>query len=103
MERKTYSAVGRRKEATAQVKIKSGTGKIIVNELPVEEYLKIDKLVFTAKLPLTLTSSENSYDIIAKIKGGGQTGQVDALKLGIARALILVNPKFRPILKKKAY
>lgn len=101
MERKTFLAIGRRKEATAQVRIKSGTGKIVINKKPLEEYFKNEKLLFTIKQPLILTSSDNSYDINAKIDGGGITGQIDALKLGIARALILVNPKYRPILKKE--
>ena len=66
-----------------------------------EEYFPRESLRITVKHPLVLTSSENSYDIKAKIVGGGVTGQVDSLKLAIARALIKVNPKFRPILKKE--
>ncbi|MBU1076797.1 MAG: 30S ribosomal protein S9 [Spirochaetes bacterium] len=101
MEKKLYQATGRRKESTASVYLKGGTGKITINDKPMEEYFPRESLRITVKHPLVLTSSENSYDIKAKIVGGGVTGQVDSLKLAIARALIKVNPKFRPILKKE--
>jgi len=98
---KIYQATGRRKVATSTAFIKAGTGKFIINSKPIEEYFPTEKLVATVKKPLVITSSENSYDIKAKVTGGGVTGQADATKLAIARALILVNPKFRPILKKE--
>ncbi len=101
MDKKVYQATGRRKVATATAFITSGTGKLIVNNKPVEEYFKTENLVHNVKQSLVLTSSENTYDIKAKIRGGGTTGQSDALKLALARALIKVNPKFRPILKKE--
>jgi len=101
LEKKLYQATGRRKESTASVYLKGGTGKITINDKPMEEYFPRESLRITVKHPLVLTSSENSYDIKAKIVGGGVTGQVDSLKLAIARALIKVNPKFRPILKKE--
>ena len=101
MSSKIYQATGRRKVSTATAFVKTGTGKFIINDKPVEEYFESEKLVITVRKPLLLTSSENSYDAKVKIKGGGTTGQADATKLAIARALILVNPKFRPILKKE--
>lgn len=101
MEKKVFHATGRRKESSAQVKIKIGTGKILINEKPLEEYFKVDRLLRLIKLPLQLTSSENSYDLFIQVKGGGITGQTDAIRLGIARSLTLVNPKFRPILRKE--
>lgn len=101
MDKKTYQATGRRKVASATTFITTGTGKFIVNNKPIEQYFKTEKLVSVVKQPLVLTSSENSYDIKAKARGGGTTGQADALKLAIARTLIKINPKFRPILKKE--
>ncbi len=101
MQKKVYQATGRRKESTASVFLKSGTGKIIINNKDISVYFPRESLIATVKLPLVLTSTENSYDIKAKIVGGGVTGQVDSIKLAIARALIEVNPKFRPILKKE--
>ncbi|MDD5065427.1 MAG: 30S ribosomal protein S9 [bacterium] len=101
LEKKVFNATGRRKESSAQVKIKIGTGKIMVNEKSLEDYIRVPRQQSLIKLPLILTSSENGYDITITVKGGGTTGQTDAIKLGIARALILVNPKFRPILKKE--
>ena len=98
---KIFQATGRRKDATATAFIKIGTGKFIINTKPLEEYFDIKKLVITVKKPLLLTSSENSYDIKVKARGGGTTGQADAIKLAIARALILVNPKFLPLFKKE--
>ncbi len=101
MDKKIFQTTGRRKEASAQVKLKVGSGKFIVNEKTVEEYFRIERLIQMVKLPLTVTSTDNSYDISAKIIGGGITGQSDALKLALSRALTLVNPKYRPILKKQ--
>lgn len=101
MEKKVFHATGRRKESSAQVKIKIGTGKILINEKPLEEYFKVDRLLRLIRLPLKLTSSENSYDIFIQVKGGGITGQTDAIRLGIARSLTLLNPKFRAILRKE--
>lgn len=101
MSNKIFQATGRRKVATATAFIKMGTGKFIINTKSLKEYFELEKLIITVKKPLLLTSSENSYDIKVKVRGGGTTGQADATKLAIARALILVNPKFRPILKKE--
>ncbi len=101
MEKKIYNATGRRKESIATVFLKSGTGKIKINSKSLERYFPRESQRVEVMRPLTLTSSQNSYDIKVKILGGGVTGQVDSLKLAIARALIKVNPKFRPILKKE--
>jgi len=101
LDKKLYQSTGRRKVSTAIVVMSEGTGRITVNGRPLEEFFKIKRLLLEIKKPLKLTSSENSFDIKARIKGGGTTGQADALKLAIARALILANPKFRPILKKE--
>lgn len=100
METKEYLAIGRRKEASASVRLREGSGKIIVNERPVEEYFKREFYIKEIKMPLEITSTDKNYDIFARAKGGGTTGQAEAIRLAIARALVLANPKFRPALKK---
>ncbi len=101
MEKKVYEGVGRRKESVAIARIKNGVGKITINSKDINEYFKRDSYIRSIKLPLVLTSSENSFDITIKAVGGGTTGQTDAIKLAISRALVLANPKWRTILKKE--
>lgn len=101
MNKKIYNATGRRKESIAAVFLKEGTGKIKINSKSLKIYFPRESQRLEVMRPLTLTSCQNSYDIKVKILGGGVTGQVDSLKLAIARALIKINPKFRPLLKKE--
>lgn len=96
-----YYARGRRKEASAQVRLyPGGTGKIIVNEKPLEEYFPLERNILTVLTPLKVTGMENKFDITVKVEGGGISGQADAIKLGIARALTLYDPNLRPVLKQ---
>lgn len=96
-----YYARGRRKEASAQVRLyPGGTGKIVVNEKPLEEYFPLERNLLTVLTPLKVTGMENKFDITVKVKGGGISGQADAIKLGIARALTLYDPNLRPVLKQ---
>ena len=92
--------IGRRKQAIAQVILKLGNGKLIINEKSGNVYLQ-NNLNFLRKLntPLSLLGLENSYDINVKTHGGGINGQTDAILLGIARALTKLNPENRAILK----
>ncbi len=101
MEKKVYMGVGRRKESVAIVRIKDGVGKIVINGKNIDEYFKRESYLRTIKLPLSLTSTENSFDITIKAVGGGTTGQTDAIKLALSRALVQANPKWRTILKKE--
>ena len=80
-------ALGRRKRATARVRIRPGAGKFVVNGRPVAEYLARETLVQMASQPLAVTGLSESFDIRAICSGGGLTGQADAIRLGIARAL----------------
>lgn len=97
-------AVGRRKCAVAQVRLHhAGKGDIIINAQPFEKYLKTAILRQNAKAPLVLTGTENMFDIIVLVKGGGQAGQADSIRLGIARALIDFNPEYRSVLKKQGF
>jgi small subunit ribosomal protein S9 len=93
-------AIGRRKEAVAQVILQIGTGKLIINKKDGKEYLQ-NNLSYLQKItnPLNLLGIENSFDIYVKTKGGGLTGQTDAIILGIARALTTLSAENRKILK----
>ena len=83
-----YYGTGRRKSSIARVYVTSGTGKIIVNGRPVEEYMPYDTLIMDLRQPLVLTETDSKYDVRAEVKGGGFTGQAGAIRLGIARALL---------------
>ena len=87
-EEKKYYGTGRRKSSVARVWAKAGKGSIIVNGIAVEQYMPYATLVQNLKQPLVLTGSETKYDIIADVNGGGFTGQAEAIRLGIARALL---------------
>jgi small subunit ribosomal protein S9 len=92
--------VGRRKTSTARVYLEEGNGKIIVNGLPFEEYFYGNISFFSVVIqPLKLLDKQNSYNIKATIRGGGFTGQVEAMRLGIARALLKIYPDCRTTLK----
>ena len=83
-----YYGTGRRKSSVARVYVTSGSGKIVVNGRPVEEYMPYDTLIMDLRQPLVLTETESKYDVRAEVKGGGFTGQAGAIRLGIARALL---------------
>ncbi len=97
-------AVGKRKEAIARVFLRSGSGKIWVNGRPAEEYFRAfafsrDYLNRHLLSPFYITGTLGRYDVRAKIEGGGPTGQLEALRLGIARALVSLVPEFKKPLK----
>ena len=83
-----YYGTGRRKSSIARVYVVLGNGKITVNERDVREYMPYETLVKDLSQPLTLTNTQDKYDVIAYVKGGGFTGQAGAIRLGIARALL---------------
>jgi small subunit ribosomal protein S9 len=91
---------GRRKEAVARVRLRPGTGKIIVNGREFASYFPILTHQVIAKEPLRLTQTEEVYDVDATLGGGGVSGQAGAIRLGIARALVALDPESRGILKK---
>ena len=88
MAKQCWKATGRRKQSSAQVTLTSGTGNIIVNGVDVNDYMPYQTLVMDLKQPLVLTNSENRFDIMVTVKGGGFSGQTGAIRLGIARALM---------------
>ncbi|HHY54902.1 MAG TPA: 30S ribosomal protein S9 [Chloroflexi bacterium] len=92
-------AVGRRKEASARVRLYPGTGEIVVNDKPVNVYFgrALDQMIL--RQPLALTGTEASFNISVKVQGGGESGQASAVRLGIARALIEQDANLRAPLK----
>ena len=95
---------GRRKSSVARVRLfQSGTGAITINGRDIDDYFGLDTLKLITRQPLVLTEMVEKVDIIATVTGGGVTGQAGALRHGISRALLLVNPEFRPVLKRAGY
>ena len=99
----TYQGTGRRKSSVARVYLTPGTGKIMVGEKTLEQYLPQEILRMVVKSPLVLTQTEGSYDVFINVYGGGLTGQAGAMRHGIARALLEVGDDFRPVLKKAGF
>lgn len=92
-------AVGRRKTSTARVRLYPGTGEIIVNDKPMPEYFGRDLDRMILRQPLALTGTEESFNISVRVRGGGDSGQAAAVRLGIARALCESDANLRPPLK----
>lgn len=96
-----FYALGRRKSATARVRLTTGSGKISINDKPAEEYLAGSKFFLNDLIrPFTVLEQENKYDVTVKVTGGGHAGQIDAIKLGIAKALAELNEDLRGTLKR---
>src|SRR5438477_164695 len=91
---------GRRKESVARVRLRPGTGKITVNGRDFDQFFGVLTHRVIAREPLRLTQTEEVYDVDATVDGGGISGQAGALRLGISRALIALDPEMRPALKK---
>ncbi len=91
--------VGRRKNAVARVYLRTGSGKVTINKREFEQYFPIKENRDSIELPLKLTETLGKYDVFANVRGGGTTGQAEAIRLGISRALVDINPEFRAVLK----
>lgn len=97
-----YSAVGRRKQAVARVRLVPGEGKVVVNKRDIDHYFGLETLKMTVRQPLTLTSTTN-FDVMVNVNGGGISGQAGAIRHGIARALCKADPELRAALKKAGF
>ena len=99
-----YEGIGRRKEATARVRVMSGSGRFIVNEKPLNNYFPRIGDMQAILAPLQ-SAGENleSLDVTVLVKGGGVTGQTSAVQLGVARALVKMNPDLRPTMRKGGF
>ena len=93
-------ATGRRKTATAQIRMATGSGKVTINKLDIVDYLPIEIWRMRALRPLEVTNNLGNFDVIVKARGGGKSGQTGAIQLGIARALVKYNEENRSILKE---
>lgn len=96
-----FYALGRRKSATARVRLMKGTGKITVNDKPLEEYYaNSQSLIHELDKPFIALQQENKFDITVKVSGGGHSGQIDAIRLGIAKALVELNADYKNTLRR---
>ena len=95
--------LGRRKRSIAKIYMKSGDGKIVINDRNLEEYFNKGSLISAVKQPLELTNNLGNFDVVVTVNGGGTTGQAEAIRLGISRALIKSDPNLKKQLKGEGY
>ena len=95
-----FYGTGRRKSSVARVRVYQGTGKVTVNERDIDDYFGLETLKLIVRQPLTITDTNDKFDIVCRVAGGGVTGQAGAIRHGIARALLQADENFRPALKK---
>lgn len=98
-----YYGTGRRKTSTARVFLRPGSGKIVVNKREIDQYFPSDLLKMIIRQPLTLTETQDKFDIHITVKGGGPTGQAGAIRHGISRALLEFNSELRTKLKQAGF
>ncbi len=98
-----FSATGRRKTAVARVRMRQGSGKILINGRPFENYFPTETLRVTISQPLARTETAAQFDLDVNVRGGGPNGQAGAIRHGIARALLNVDPKYRSTLKAEGF
>lgn len=103
MDKSQYRGTGRRKTSVAQVRLMPGNGNFTVNGRDLDEYFAYETLRIVAKAPLDITDTASKFDVIVKVNGGGFTGQAGAVRHGIARALLEVDPEYRAVLKKAGF
>ena len=100
---KSIYATGRRKHAVARVWMQPGSGKVDINRRTLEDYFGRETSRMVFRQPLELTETTGRFDVFVNVSGGGLSGQADAIRHGISRVLIKVDPTFRPTLKKAGY
>lgn len=100
MAKPLVQTTGRRKQSVARVRFNDGSGQVVLNGKPLEVYFPTMATRMRVMEPLSLTQTQGRYDIVGALDGGGTTGQADALRLAIARALVELDPELRPTLKK---
>ena len=102
-EKITFYGTGRRKKSIARVRLVNGNGIITINNKTLDEFLGVETLKVIVKQPLVSTNSLDKFDVIAKVTGGGISGQAGAVRHGIARALVEANAEYRPTLKAAGF
>lgn len=95
------NTIGRRKTSIARVYVKPGKGVIVINERELKVYFPSEILQTTVKQAFAISKTEGTYDVTVNVEGGGFKGQAEAIRLGIARALVTINTEIRPALKKE--
>ena len=103
MSEERYYATGRRKTSVARVWLTPGEGSVVINKRSIDDYLRRETAKMVIRQPLELTETLGKFDIYVNVRGGGISGQAGAIKHGISRALLAVNPDFRPLLKKSGF
>ena len=98
-----YYGTGRRKSSVARVRLVPGSGKITINDREFADYIPSAAVRLDVLQPLNMTATSTSYDVLVNVNGGGIVGQAGAIRHGISRALLEVNPEFRSVLKKSWY
>ncbi|PTM54650.1 30S ribosomal protein S9 [Desmospora activa] len=98
-----FYGTGRRKESIARVRLVPGDGRIVINGREMDDYFGLETLKAIVRQPLVLTETVNQYDVLVTVEGGGFTGQAGAIRHGVARALLKVDPELRPSLKKAGF
>jgi len=99
-----YEAIGRRKTASARVRLyPGGDGNLIVNDRPLRQYFPLDAALVKILGPLEAAEAMNRFNVSVKVTGGGIRGQAGAIQLGIARALLKVDPELRPMLRQRGF
>ena len=98
-----YYGTGRRKKSVARVRLVPGEGRILVNDSSLEDYFGLETLRVIVRQPLAATKMEDKFDVIAKVEGGGSSGQAGAVRHGIARALINADLELRQVLKRGGF
>ncbi len=98
-----YYGTGRRKKSIARVRLVPGAGNVKINDRDLDTFFGLETLKVIVKQPLVLTNTLSKYDVIAKVTGGGFTGQAGAIRHGIARALLKVSEDLKPVLKKAGF
>ena len=98
-----YHGTGRRKKSIARVYLTPGKGNIVINKRNIDEYFGLETLKVIVRQPLVATETLDKYDVIVNVCGGGYTGQAGAIRHGLSRALLQVDPEYRPVLKKAGF
>ncbi len=98
-----FYGTGRRKSSVARVRLYQGTGKITINDRDIDDYFGLETLKLIVRQPLALTETDEKFDIVCRVSGGGVTGQAGAIRHGISRALLQASDEFRPLLKKEGF
>ena len=98
-----FYGTGRRKSSVARVRVYQGTGKVKINDRDIDDYFGLETLKLIVRQPLVATETDQKFDIVCRVAGGGVTGQAGAIRHGIARALVKANEEYKPAIKKAGY